>query len=88
MTGVAPEGGALTSQLDGHDAHGGDGFGNALGKASKAAILLEGDLDIGVVGNQAILFLHVGFVPGGAVDEVLVEGLEEGWRTWGLEVAC
>ena len=32
--------------------------------------------------------LHVGFVPGGAVDEVLVEGLEEGWRTWGLEVAC
>ena len=36
---------------------------------------------------KAPLFLHVGFVPGGAVDEVLVEGLEEGWRTWGLEVA-
>ena len=71
--------------FDAHDAHGGDGFGNAL---VKAAILLEGDLDIGVVGNQAILFLHVGFVPGGAVDEVLVEGLEEGWRTWGLDVAC
>ena len=73
--------------LDCHDAHDENGFGNALGKAMKAAIPLEGDLDIGVVGDETILLLHVGIVPGGAVNEILVEGLEEGRRTWSLEVA-
>ena len=74
--------------LDGHDVYGGDGFGNALGEATKTAILLEGDLYKGIVGDQTILFLHVGFVPGGAVDEILMEGLEKGQRTWSLEVGC
>ena len=68
--------------LDGHGAHGGDDFGNALGEATKTAILLEGDLYKGIVGDQTILFLHVGFVPGGAVDEILMEGLEEEQRTY------
>ena len=37
--------------------------------------------------HETILLLHVGIVPGGAVDKILEEGLEEGQRTWSLEVA-
>ena len=62
--------GEVLDALDGNDAHGRDGFGNALWKATKAAILLEGDLDIGVVGNKTIFFLHVGIVPGGMVNKI------------------
>ena len=72
--------------LGGYGAHGGDGFGNALGKASKAAILLEGDIDVGVVGDETILLLHVQIVPGGAVNETLVESLEKGRRTGSLSI--
>ena len=74
--------------LDGHAAHGGNGFGKALGNTTKAAILLEGDLYIDVVGDETILLLHVGIVPGGAVNKILVEGLEEGRKTWSLEVGA
>ena len=34
-----------------------------------------------------MLLLHVGIVPGGAVYEILVEGLDEGRRTRSLEIA-
>ena len=37
--GLGTVGGEVLVTFDAHDAHGGDGFGNALGKASKAAIL-------------------------------------------------
>ena len=72
--------------LDGHDAHGGNGFRNALGKVTEAAILLEGDFHVGIVGNETMLLLHVEIVPGGAVDEILREGLEEGRRIESLEI--
>ena len=46
-----------------HNTHGRDGFRHTFREAAETAIFLEGDLDIGVVGDEPFLFLHVGFVP-------------------------
>ena len=47
---------------------------------------MERNLIVGVVGDDTILLLHVGIVPGGAVCETLVESLDEGQRTGSLEI--
>ena len=49
--------------FDCQDAHGRDGFGNSFREAAEAAVFLEGDFDISVVGEEALLFFYVGFVP-------------------------
>ena len=79
--------GEVLAALNGHDAHGGNGFGNAHRNTKKAALLLKGDLDIGVLGNETILLLHVGIVSGGAVNKILMEGLGEERRRWSYEIA-
>ena len=62
--------------LDDHYTHGENGLGNAFGKAVEAAILLKGDFHVGVIFNEPVLLLEVGFVSGGVVDKALVEGCE------------
>ena len=46
-----------------HDAHGRNGFRNTFWEAAEAAIFLEGDFDVGVVGDEPVLLLHVRLVP-------------------------
>ena len=47
-----------------HNTHGGNGFRNTFWETPEAALLLEGDFDIGVVGDEAVLLPHVRLVPG------------------------
>ena len=47
---------------------------------------MEGDLDVRIVLQEAILFFVVGVTPGGAASKVLLEGFYNGGRTGGLEV--
>ena len=60
--------------LDGHDTHLYNYIGYALGKAAEATIILEGDIDVRVVLQEAIIFFIVGFMLGGAFNKVLMEG--------------
>ena len=73
--------------LDGHDAHGWDGLGDAFGKTMEAAIFLEGDFHVGVVLNDSISLLNVGVLTGRVVHKIMVESFEEGRRTTSPEIA-
>ena len=46
--------------LDDQYAHGLNGFGDAIGEASETAVLLERDLNIGIVVNQSLFPFRIG----------------------------
>ena len=46
-----------------HSKHGRGGFRHTCREAAEAAIFVEGDFDISVVGDEPHLFLYVGFMP-------------------------
>ena len=78
--GLRAVGGHVLIALDGENAHGRDGFWDALGQSAETLVLLERDLLVRVTVAEAILLFKVGVPLGGAVNEILVEGLGERWR--------
>ena len=80
--------GHVLLSLDGYDAHGWNGPVDAFGKATEAAIFLDGDLHVGVVVSEAICFLDLGFLPDRLIHKVLVESFREQRRTRILQFTC
>ena len=60
-------GGQVFVTFYGDDAHGGNGIGDAFGKATEATIFLERYFHVDIVLDEAILLLKVGVVSDRAV---------------------